>query len=200
MLVDWIRYRVKPGQTASVLATLEAARPVTGFYGVLHSVLGAEEQVYLLTDAAQTPGETARAQLLAAEGVYAPAPYCHEIETSRFRTLDALPGLTGGDHGPVYEIRSYELQPHEALKLAEQGWSAVLEVRLGLRPITTVMHSVSGLTPRLVHIYPYASFAQRGEIRAEAIATGKWPPKGGAGRNRLMATELALAAPFSSLR
>jgi hypothetical protein len=200
MLVDWIRYKVKPGQTAQVLALLAEAKPVNGFFGVLHSVLGAEEQVYLLAEAADLDGEATRQQLLAADGIFAPTPHCHEVETSRFRTLDALPGLTAGDHGPIYEIRSYELQPHDALNLAEQGWAAVLDVRRGLRPITTVMHSVSGLTPRLVHIYPYASLAQRDEIRAQAISTGKWPPKGGAGRNRLMATELALAAPFSSLR
>lgn len=197
MRVDWTCYTVKPGRGAQVLAVLEGMRPASGLFGVLHAVLGAAERVYLLTPAADSDR---RADLLAGRGLFAPAPHCEEIETGRFHTLAALPAITEGGHGPVYEIRSYELQPSEALALAEQGWAAALDARLSIRPITAVMHSLDGLTPRLVHIYPYADLAQRAQVRDRAIATGRWPPKGGADRNRLMATELALAAPFSTLR
>ncbi len=81
-----------------------------------------------------------------------------------------------------------------------KGWADVIDVRLGIAPITTVMHSVDGHIPRLVHIYPYRDLAQRREIRDTAIATGKWPPKGGADRNQVMRTEIAVPAGFSPIR
>lgn len=200
MLLDWTCYRLQAGKAAMVLEMLQAAQPDGELYGVWRSVVGADDRIYLMTAAAQESGEALRAQLLAAEGIFAPAPYCIEIETSRFHTLNALPEVTEGEHGAVYEIRSYELQPAEALALAEKGWADVLDARLSLKPITTVMHSVDGVAPRLIHIYPYQSLAERITVRNQAIATGKWPPKGGAGRNRLMATELAIPAAFSTIR
>lgn len=200
MLIDWTCYRLQAGKAAAVLEMLQAAKPETGLYGVWRSVIGADDRIYLMTPAQAQTGEALRSQLLAAKGIFAPAPYCIEIEASRFHTLEALPDVTQGEHGSVYEIRSYELQPSDALALAEKGWADVLDVRLSIKPITTVMHSVDGVAPRLIHIYPYNSLAERIAVRNQAIATGKWPPKGGAGRNRLMATELAVPAAFSTIR
>ncbi|MFC4626153.1 NIPSNAP family protein [Daeguia caeni] len=200
MIVEWTTYRVKPGAGNDVLNTLERLKPQSGIFGVWSSVLGNDHRIYLLTEAAGQSLESRREDLLAGEGLFAPAPFCEDISTSVFRTLDALPGITEGEHGAIYEIRSYELQPSDALKLAEKGWADVLDVRLSIRPITAVMHSVNGLTPRLVHIYPYKDLAERIAVRNQAIATGKWPPKGGAGRNRVMASELAVPAPFSTIR
>lgn len=200
LLVEWTTYRVKPGAGDNVLNALEKLKPQSGLFGVWTSVLGSDHRIYLMTKAQNQSPESRRADLLAGEGLFAPAPHCEDISTSVFHTLDALPTITEGEHGAVYEIRSYELQPSDALKLAEKGWADVLDVRLSIRPITTVMHSVDGLTPRLVHIYPYKDLAERISVRNQAIATGKWPPKGGAGRNRVMATELAVPAPFSTIR
>jgi hypothetical protein len=40
------------------------------------------------------------------------------------------------------------------------------------------MYTVEGPT-RFTHIWPYASTNDRASIRAAAVASGKWPPKGG---------------------
>ena len=198
MLIDWTCYRLQAGQAPKVLELLALAKPETGLYACWHSVIGADQRIYLMTEARDQQGKALREDLLASAGIFAPAPYCEDISTSCFHTLDALPQVTDGALGSVYEIRSYELQPSQALALAEKGWADVLEVRLSIRPITTVMHSVNGLAPRLIHIYPYNSLDERIAVRNQAIASGKWPPKGGAGRNRLMASELAVPASFST--
>ena len=199
MFLEWITYHVRDGRADDVLADLEQLKPQTGMFAVWSSVLGADHRIYVMTEKSPGDDATRRADLLAGRGIFTPAPHCESISVSRFRTLDALPLVTEGRHGDIYEIRTYELQPSEALALAEKGWADVLDARLSIRPITAVMHSIDGLTPRLVHIYPYRDLAERIAVRNQAIATGKWPPKGGAGRNRVMATELAVPAPFSTI-
>lgn len=184
--------------------TLEALRAqVEGprLLGCWYSVMGNEPRVFVLRRAErELDHEAAREQAVSDSGVFALGGLVRKIELDTYSTLPCLPDIQTGEFGPYYEIRSYELQPAEALAAAHRGWAAVIDVRLGVAPITTVMHSVSGHIPRLVHIYPYRSLAQRAEIRETAIATGHWPPKGGAARNQVMRTEIALAASFSPLR
>ena len=40
------------------------------------------------------------------------------------------------------------------------------------------MSSLDG-EPRIVNIWPYDSVNQRSQVRADAVAQGIWPPKGG---------------------
>ena len=43
------------------------------------------------------------------------------------------------------------------------------------------------------------TLAHRLEIRELAVATRQWPPKGGASRNQVMASEMVVPASFSPL-
>lgn len=116
--------------------------------------------------------------------------------------FELLPDLAGLSHAqridaPLFEIRSYVLQSHEALLAARVGWRDNLPHRLSIKPITGVFSS-TGVDPiQLLHIYPYESLAERAEIRRQAIATGHWPPAGGSGRNRRMHAELAVPLALS---
>jgi len=40
------------------------------------------------------------------------------------------------------------------------------------------MHALDG-APRFTHIWPYPSLNDRAAIRADSVARGVWPPKGG---------------------
>ncbi len=62
------------------------------------------------------------------------------------------------------------------------------------------MYSVTGLTPRFMHIWPYKSLDERHRIRAKAVETGIWPPPGGPDRLVTMQNDIYLAAPFSPIR
>ena len=132
-------------------------------------------------------------------GAVAAGLLIESVSSDIYATLPCLPEVPTGKFGTIYEIRSYELHPGGALEAACRGWDEVIAVRLGLAPITAVMHSIGGVVPRLVHIYPYRSLAHRDEIRDAAVATGLWPPKGGSGRNRVMRCEIAVPAAFSPI-
>ena len=191
---------VPAGNVAAALRALEPWVNTPDLLGCWTSILGAEPRIFVLSRAPDhTDHNLIKAQARQNTGLFEAAAQVHTLSVDIYATLPCLPDVTTGQFGRYYEIRSYELYPDEALKLALDGWSSVIHARLGLAPITAVMHSVTGLTPRLVHIYPYQSLAERREIRDKAIATGLWPPKGGAQRNQVMRTEIAIPAAFSPL-
>lgn len=199
MFVEWITYSLRPGASEAALAGLEAAAGET-LLGCWLSVLGGEPRIHALHRAGQSSDhEAARRAAMDNAGPLAIGHLCAGVSRDIFATLPCLPQIVPGAFGSIYEIRSYDLQAAEALALAREGWANVIDVRLAIAPITAVMHSVGGLVPRLVHIYPYRDLAHRAELRDLAIATGKWPPRGGADRNRVMATEIAVPARFSPL-
>jgi hypothetical protein len=190
----------KAGDVKQVLACLESSVAGPRLLGCWHTVLGNQPRIFVLSRAERVADhEVLRAQAVGNLGLFGLDELITSISVDTYATLPCLPDIQTGAFGAFYEIRTYELQPTQALGLAHQGWADVIDVRLGLAPITTVMHSVDGLIPRLVHIYPYRDLAERQQIRDAAIATGFWPPKGGANRNQVMRTEIAVPASFSPI-
>lgn len=114
-----------------------------------------------------------------------------EASTSPFGAGDALRGLSSesyapfpflpppvpGSFGPVYEIRTYRLKPG-GLPPTIEAWAAALPGRTTLSPLVIAMIATDG-PARFTHIWPFASLEDRGRIRAESVAKGFWPPKGG---------------------
>jgi hypothetical protein len=82
-----------------------------------------------------------------------------------------------GAYGSVYEIRSYKLK-HGGVPATMALWEKAVPARAKLSPLLLAMYALDG-APRYTHIWPYQSLAARSAIRAEAVATGVWPPKGG---------------------
>lgn len=200
MFCELITYTPRPGLLPLALQRLEPCVSGPALLGCWTTVMGHTPRIFVLRRApAHSDHENARLQVLHNRDDMAVADLMQHVERDIYATLPCLPDIPTGAFGAVYEFRLYELQPEGALQAAYQGWADVIQVRLDLAPITTVMHSVGGLVPRLVHIYPYRDLAHRLEIRELAIATGQWPPKGGASRNQVMAAEMAVPAPFSPL-
>ena len=55
--------------------------------------------------------------------------------------------------------------------------------------------------PRLTQIWPCASLKARSKARAQSIADGKWPPKGGPDfLTPDMSSQIAMPLPFSPLQ
>jgi len=50
------------------------------------------------------------------------------------------------------------------------------------------------------HVTPYADLNERTRIRGEAVASGIWPPKGGADWLTVMGSTICVPARFSPLR
>lgn len=200
MFFELITYTPRPGLLALALQRLEPLVCGPALLGCWHTVMGNTPRIFVLRRSPDhSDHESERAMVVGNQGDMAVADVMQHVERDIYATLPCLPDIQTGAFGAVYEFRVYELQPDAALQAAYTGWADVIQVRLAMAPITTVMHSVGGLVPRLVHIYPYRDLAHRLEIREQAIATGLWPPKGGASRNQVMAAEMAVPARFSPL-
>ena len=94
-----------------------------------------------------------------------------------YKPLDFLPPVETGNFDPVYEIRTYRMKVNGLTPTMEK-WEAAIPGRLGYSKMTIAMYSLDG-APRLTQIWPYASLEQRAQARAQSVADGKWPPKGG---------------------
>ena len=110
------------------------------------------------------------------------------VDVTSWRIISPL--LPAGEHGSIYEWRCYELKIGQAGNV-EEAFAAAVPARLELSPLLCGMVSIEG-TPRLAHIWPYADMNARLDIRAQAVASGVWPPKIGGG---LVGMENAILLP-----
>ncbi len=92
-----------------------------------------------------------------------------------FAPFSFSPLLEPGNHGPIYEMRSYQVVPGTYDDLIA-GWEKGLPERTSRSPISVLMLSDLGVSHKLVHIWPYQTFDQRAEVRGNAVADKIWPP------------------------
>ncbi len=88
-----------------------------------------------------------------------------------------LPPVVPGKYGSIYEIRTYRLK-HGGVPSTIAAWEAAMPERGKLSPLSIAMYALDG-PPRFTHIWPFASLDARAALRAESVAKGVWPPKGG---------------------
>ena len=116
-----------------------------------------------------------------------------------YASFPSLPPMPAGRHGPVFEVREYTIKPQALGKLID-AWTSALPARLAMSPIVTAAYAVDGEFPRIFHVWPYADLNERTRMRADAVAKGVWPPKGGAEFIATMRSSIYLPAPFSPLQ
>ncbi len=116
---------------------------------------------------------------------YAPFPFIPPVPTE-------------GKLGPVYEVRSYILKTG-GLAPTMAAWEQQLPARVEVSPLVVAMHALDG-PPRFTHIWAYPSLNDRGAIRAETVARGIWPPKGGPDWLHEMRSTICLPTAVSPLQ
>jgi hypothetical protein len=103
------------------------------------------------------------------------ADYLTRLSLDSYAPFPDLPPVETGAFGPVYEIRTYILKPG-GLTPTFEGWAEKLPGRTALSKMLVAMYALDG-TPRITHIWPYASVNDRARLRAESVQKGTWPPK-----------------------
>lgn len=139
--------------------------------GVLNEILvlrGFADKAELATERARVQGTTnpfncgdAISQLTFDS--YAPFPF--------------LPPVRSAKLGGVYEVRTYKLK-HGGLQPTIAAWQQAMPERAKISPLVIAMYAVDG-PARFTHIWPFASLDARAAARADSVAKGVWPPKGG---------------------
>lgn len=89
----------------------------------------------------------------------------------------ARPSAESGIRGPVYEIRTYGIKPGGTQPTIDL-WAQYLPPREQISPCVVAMVALDG-APRFTNIWAYPSLDARSKARADAVAQGIWPPKGG---------------------
>jgi hypothetical protein len=111
----------------------------------------------------------------------------------------ARPSAESGIRGPVYEIRTYGIKTGGVQPTVDL-WQQYLPARDKLSPCVVAMLALDGM-PRFTNIWAYESLNARSQIRADAVAQGIWPPKGGpAHLSTQMVSTIALPTAVSPLQ
>lgn len=140
-----------------------------------------------------------RERALRADDPFGCAEHLTGLAMDSYRGFDFLPEPGPGKHGPVYEFRSYHLRLGGLMPTMEK-WQAALPGRCRYSQLAVAMYSLDGAS-RLTQIWPYESLAARAKARAQSVADGAWPPKGGPDfLLPEMTSAIAMSLPFSPMQ
>ncbi len=118
----------------------------------------------------------------------------------RFPWMRPVPSsAASGIAGPVYEIRTYGIKTG-GLQPTIDLWEQYVPAREALSPCIVAMVALDGPL-RFTNIWAYPSLDARSQTRAQAVAQGLWPPKGGpAWLTTDMQSTIALPTAVSPLK
>ena len=109
------------------------------------------------------------------------------------------PSAESGITGPVYEIRTYGIKPG-GVQATIDLWQQYVPAREALSPCVVAMVALDGPL-RFTNIWSYPTLDARSKARADAVALGIWPPKGGpAHLTTAMTSTIALPTAVSPLK
>ncbi len=120
-----------------------------------------------------------------------------------YRAFHWMPPVRPSDEsgilGPVYEIRTYGIKP-DGVQPTVDLWQQYVPEREKISPCIIAMIALDGPL-RFTNIWAYSSLDARTKARADAVAQGIWPPKGGpAWLTTAMTSTIALPTAVSPLR
>ena len=108
------------------------------------------------------------------------------------------PSAESGIRGPVYEIRTYGIKTGGVQPTIDL-WEQYVPAREALSPCVVAMVALDGPL-RFTNIWSYPTLDARSKARADAVAQGVWPPKGGpAHLTTSMVSTIALPTAVSRL-
>jgi hypothetical protein len=111
----------------------------------------------------------------------------------------ARPSGESGIIGPVYEIRTYGIKPGGVQPTIDL-WEEYLPAREKISRCVVAMVALDGPL-RFTNIWAYPTLDARSKARADAVAQGIWPPKGGpAWLTTTMSSTIALSTAVSPLK
>lgn len=192
---------VRPGTAAKALPGIEAwLKGAAGtLLGCWTSDIGALNRILILRDGAGPAFLVEHDAMLRGGDPCGGGETMTDVQLDLYEPFPFLPPVKPGSFGPVYEMRHYVLKPG-GVSQTIAGWEKALPKRLEMSPVITGMYSITGLSPRFMHIWPYASLNDRARVRGEAVAKGIWPPPGGGERLVEMRSDIYLPTAFSPLK
>jgi hypothetical protein len=202
MLYDVMTISVQPGSPSQALARLERALGRLSLRGELLtcwlSEIGTLNRILLIRGYEDINAlETDRRTITGEPDPFELGELVTAADLDLYVPFEFVDPMRPGSKAAFYEVRTYGLKA-DALAPTKEAWRQALPGRVKLSRILMAMHT-TGPTPRFMHIWPYESLADRQRIRAEAVAQGLWPPRGGPGRLSSQQTDIYMPAAFSPI-
>ncbi len=193
------------GQAATNVQTFAAAPEAQGeLLGCWFTDIGTLNQMVVLrgfADLASLQAERGRTQQSA--NPFGCGEILQSLEQHGYQGFPWMrplrPSAESGLSGPVYEIRTYGIKPG-GLQPTMDLWGQYLPPRERLSPCVVAMVALDGPL-RFTNIWAYSSLDARSKARADAVAQGIWPPKGGPSfLTTAMTSTIALPTAVSPLK
>lgn len=182
MLYEIATLTLKLGTLGGAVAAVDAWVKDTAAHGRLlgcwTSEIGPLNQLIVLRDFDDEAGLSAeRRRALLASNPFNVAEHLTDLTMESYAPFPFMGPIEPGAWGKVYEIRTYRPK-FGGMQPTIDAWAAAVPERSKLSPLVIAMYGLDG-APRFTHIWPFASLDARAAIRAESVAVGVWPPKGG---------------------
>lgn len=153
----------------------EARGTLLGAFG---SDIGSLNEVYVLRGFDSLDDLAAeRDRAIRSENPFGCLEFLVDLTFDTYKPLDFLPPVEPGRFGPFYELRTYRMKLN-GLTPTMGKWQGAVPKRSEYSPLTIAMYSLDG-SPRLTQLWPYPSLEARASARAQSVADGHWPAKGG---------------------
>ena len=206
MIFEMRTYLMKPGSIPEVEKRWAAAlperlklSPLAGFWRTEVGSLNQIIHVWPYKDLNER--DTIRAKAVQM-GIWPPkaAEFILEMESKILHSAPFSPNFQPGQHGNIYEFRTYTYGPGSIPKVIE-SWSGRIKQRTALSPLIFAGFTDIGALNQWVHVWAYKNMGEREKIRGEAVAAGIWPPPRHESVQLLKQQSwLAIPASFSALR
>jgi len=196
-------YTLRPGSIAEAEArwgeAYEHRKGYSQVAGFFHTEVGPLNEIVHIWPYADFE-ERARIRAAAAQEPGWPPNLGDLIVNQKVEILTPFPfapAWTPGKAGPLYELRQYSFRGGTLHDIME-SWGAALPERMKFsRPVMLGNIEFGPTVNSFIHMWAYESMEQRAEVRAAAVATGKWPPTGGRDRYLTQANKFLVPAAFS---
>ncbi len=173
-----VKFGTTPKTSDPITEYVSAAGAKGTLCGVWYADIGELNKVHILREfLTQADLDAERERGLRSADPFGCAEFLVDIEMVAYKGFDFMPPVNLAQKGPVYEIRTYGIKlggvPHTIA-----AWEAALPAREVLSPCVVAMYALDG-SNRFTNIWAYPSLEARNAARADSVAQGVWPPKGG---------------------
>jgi hypothetical protein len=115
-----------------------------------------------------------RTEMLESSDPFGCAALLADMSLEAYAPFPGFEEVPPGRDGPYYEFRSYQIPP-AGIGPTVAAWSEIVPRRSEVSRPAIIMFGLDGKT-RFLHVWPYASLAERQRLREDALARGVWPP------------------------
>ncbi len=126
------------------------------------------------------------------------ADFVLEMESKILHPAPFSPHFEPGEHGDLYEFRTYTYGPGAIPKVIEE-WTPRIKERSAVSPLIFAGFTDIGALNQWVHVWAYKNMGERERLRGQAMKSPNWPPPRHPSVSRQQST-FAVPAKFSPLR